>query len=208
MNGAVPFVLQRSISIWSHESGLVRNERGCTRRHDRSFFKSTSSSGSYGGCFPYGFEGIGFLALSGTFTSWLSENSMVACSGSLNPHCIGLLEDDLTDLDLFEPFLDDWVKQGDRVRIEWGCTRIVDTFTETAIRCSCDAGKTIRRQHSSYTVEPWFLRLMLSIQCIGHSYLICLQFVMIILSRLLFLKFDRSHSAGICEVPRPSLVAT
>ena len=187
-------------NFWSHESGLVRNERGCTRRHDRSFFKSTSSSGSYGGCFPYGVEGIGFLALSGTFTSWLSENSMVACSGSLNPHCIGLLEDDLTDLDLFEPFLDDWVKQGDRVRNEWGCTRIVDTFTETAIRCSCDAGKTIRRQHSSYTVEPWFLRLMLSIQCIGHSYLICLQFVMIILSRLLFLKFDRSHCAGICEV--------
>lgn len=48
-------------------------------------------------------------------------------------------------------------------------------------------------------IEPWILHALLYVQFIGHSYVMCLQFILIIASRLLFLKFDKSIDAGASE---------
>lgn len=178
------------IFIDNFDDGLVRERfvRGCTRFFDDSTvdWGCTRTSGATN-------------LLGHVFTMWFSENSMrgridLVCSGSLNPRG----RDSSCNLRLRGPSWQ-FALGNDHARMVRGCTRTEVIHRTERDNYTCSLGRNHFNTVDNIWIAPWILRLMMGIQYIGHSYVIFLQFFLLVASRLLFLKFDSSNSAGASE---------
>lgn len=168
--------------------GLGIYARGCTRLLGYNSFERGCTRTS------------GVLSTSGfVVTEWHSENSIqgrigLVCSGSLTQ-----LWQDLKPSAWRFDQLSNIMFEDENAKKERGCTRIGDIYrpANTDDRYFRQWQANDAAEHTM--IEPWILHALMYVQFIGHSYVMCLQFIMIIASRLLFLKFDRSIDAGASE---------